>query len=119
MGNDYLIDREAQRTTSYSGITGVFQQDSAMTESMDPITDRTLEHLAPSDRMITLTRRRLLDAARTLREKGTVPLGADDPGITGRVRSGELLSPDGQPWLEVYEQAIGEALHPGLRQAAE
>jgi len=41
--NDYLIDRELQRTTSFSGITGVFPQDSAVTESMGEISDRTLE----------------------------------------------------------------------------
>ena len=62
--NDYLIDREAQHTISYTGIGGVFPQDSTVTVSMGEISDRTLEHLAPSDRMIVVTRRRLLDAAR-------------------------------------------------------
>ncbi len=62
--NDYQIDREVQRTQSFSGITGVTQQDMAMTESMGAIVDRTIEHLAPTDRMITMTRRRLLKAAR-------------------------------------------------------
>ena len=47
--NDYLIDRDAQRTVSYSGIAEVFTQDSAVTESIGAISDRTLEHLAPSD----------------------------------------------------------------------
>src|SRR6185312_15284252 len=32
--NDYLIDRERQRTDSYSGIEGITQQDHAVTESM-------------------------------------------------------------------------------------
>ena len=63
MHNDYLIDREMQRTVSFSGISGLFPQDSAMTESMDTIADRTLEHLVPSDRMIVMTRRRLYEAA--------------------------------------------------------
>jgi len=62
--NDYLIDRDSQRTVSYTGIASVFGQDSAVTVSMGEISDRTLEHLAPSDRMIVVTRRRLLDAAR-------------------------------------------------------
>src|SRR5262249_25081971 len=66
--NDYLIDREAQRTVSYSGIADIFSQDSAVTESMGEITDRTLEHLAPSDRIIIVTRRRLLDAVRALHD---------------------------------------------------
>jgi phthalate 4,5-dioxygenase len=117
--NDYLIDREAQRTVSYSGIAGVFPQDSAVTESMGEITDRALEHLAPSDRMIIMTRGRLLDAARALRDHGTVPPLVDDPQTGGSARSGELIAPAGQPWLEAYEQTLGRALHPILLQAAE
>jgi phenylpropionate dioxygenase-like ring-hydroxylating dioxygenase large terminal subunit len=118
-GNDYLIDREAQRTVSYSGIAGVFPQDSAVTESMGAITDRTLEHLAPSDRMITTTRRRLLDAVRALRDNDTAPPLVDDPQISSNVRSGELVAPAGQSWLDAYEQTLGRALHPVLAEAAE
>jgi phthalate 4,5-dioxygenase oxygenase subunit len=117
--NDYLIDREAQRTVSYSGIAGVFTQDSAVTESMGAIADRTLEHLAPSDRMITMTRRRLLDAVRALRDNGTVPPLVDDPRISSSARSGELIAPAGQPWLEAYEQTLGQALHPKFSEAAD
>jgi hypothetical protein len=42
-------------------------------ESMGPITDHGFEHLAPSDQMITRTRRRLLIAARSLRDQGILP----------------------------------------------
>jgi hypothetical protein len=117
--NDYLIDRDAQRTVSYSGIAGVFTQDSAVTESMGAISDRTLEHLAPSDRMITMTRRRLLDAVRALCDHGTVPPLVDDPHISSSARSGELIAPAGQPWLDAYEQTLGQALHPEFSEAAE
>jgi phthalate 4,5-dioxygenase oxygenase subunit len=117
--NDYLIDREAQRTVSYTGIVGVFPQDSAVTESMGDITDRTLEHLAPSDRMIVVTRRRLADAARSLRDDGTLPPLVDDPGIGTAIRSGDLIAPEDQPWLEAYEQTLQQALHPGVLLAAE
>jgi hypothetical protein len=117
--NDYLIDREAQRTVSYSGIAGVFPQDSAMTESTGAIANRTLEHLAPSDRMIIVTRRRLLDASRALRDTGVAPPLVDNPGISSRVRSGELIAPAGQPWLDAYEQVLAQALHPVLSEAAE
>jgi phenylpropionate dioxygenase-like ring-hydroxylating dioxygenase large terminal subunit len=117
--NDYLIDREAQRTVSFTGIDGVFPQDSAVTESMGDISDRTLEHLAPSDRMIVVTRRRLMDAARELRENGTVPPLVDAPDISSTLRSGDLIAPEGQPWLEAYEQTMRQALHPGMLRAAE
>ena len=117
--NDYLVDREAQRTISYTGINGVFPQDSAVTESMGDISDRTLENLAPSDLMIAITRRRLTDAVRALQDEGTVPSGVDDPAIASRARSGDLIAPEGQPWLEAYEQTISQALHPVMALAAE
>jgi phthalate 4,5-dioxygenase oxygenase subunit len=117
--NDYLIDREMQRTASFSGISGLFPQDSAMTESMDAIADRTLEHLVPSDRMIVLTRRRLYEAAWALRERGTVPPLVDDPETAATVRSGEVVAPADRDWLDIYAECIAEAPHPTLRQAAE
>jgi phthalate 4,5-dioxygenase len=118
-GNDYLIDREAQHTVSYTGIAGVFPQDSAVTESMGDITDRSLEHLAPSDRMIVITRRRLADAARSLRDDDILPPLVDDPGIGTAIRSGDLIAPEDQPWLEAYEQTLRQALRPGVLLAAE
>src|SRR5215813_7549278 len=41
--NDYLIDREAQKGESYTGIAGIYHNDPAATESMGPIYDRTQE----------------------------------------------------------------------------
>ena len=117
--NDYLIDREAQRTISYSGIDGVFPQDSAVTESMGEISDRTLEHLAPSDRMIVATRRRLLDALRAWRKNSALPAVLDEPAIYGNARSGEIIAPEGQAWMQAYEHALDEARHPAMLLAAE
>ena len=73
--NDYLIDRDAQKRGNYTGIEGIYLQDQAMTESMGSIVDHGFEQLAPSDHMITQTRRRLLRAARALAKAGTVPPG--------------------------------------------
>jgi phthalate 4,5-dioxygenase len=116
--NDYLIDREAQRTVSYTGIAEVFQQDAAMIESMGAITDRTLEHLAPSDRLIIATRRRLLDAARSSRDKSAA-LPHLDGARAATLRSGDVIALDGQSWDEAYEHSMRRALHPGMRAAAE
>jgi hypothetical protein len=52
------------------------------------ISDRTLEHLAPSDRVIVVTRRCLLDATQALHDNGSVPPLVDDPGITTRASLG-------------------------------
>jgi hypothetical protein len=51
------------------GIDGIHLQDQAITESMGPIVDHDREHLGPSDQMITRTHRRLLMAARALRDR--------------------------------------------------
>ena len=107
--NDYLIDREAQRTKSYTGIAGIHQQDQAITESMGPIYDRTQEHLGTSDAMVIRTRRRAINAAKALRDTGEVPPGVDDPKVY-RYRSGGVILPRAAAWLEATKelrQAIG------------
>lgn len=100
--NDYLIDRKEQKSVSYSGISAIFIQDQAVTESMGPIYDRTGEHLGSSDQMVIRTRRRLVDAARALRDRGLVPPGVDRPEVYG-VRSGGVVLPRGDDWLAATE----------------
>jgi phthalate 4,5-dioxygenase oxygenase subunit len=58
--NDYLIDREKQRTGNYTGIEGFTTQDACVTESMGPICDRTEEHVGLSDSYIIAVRRFML-----------------------------------------------------------
>jgi len=112
-GNDWMIDRSAQQNnTIYSGIDGIHLQDQAITESMGPIVDHTIEHLAPSDQMITRTRRRLLMAARALRAKGTLPPGVRDPEVYRGARSGYFVSEGERPWQEVYATTFADAVHP-------
>ncbi len=111
--NDWGMDRTAQRNkVIYSGIDGIHLQDQAITESMGPITDHTFEHLGPSDQMITRTRRRLLMAARALRDEGTLPPGVEDAGIYHGARSGYFVSDDQGPWKDVYERRLAAAKHP-------
>lgn len=111
--NDWEIDRAAQRSGAiYSGIDGIHLQDQAITESMGRIVAHECEHLAASDLMIVRTRRRLLAAARALRETGARPPGADDPSIFRNARSGYLVSDDQTPWQEVYAKQVAAARHP-------
>jgi hypothetical protein len=105
LANDYLIDREAQRSNvSFSGIPGVRQQDMAVTESMGPIYKRYNEHLGTTDAMIIRTRRRLIQAAKALRDNGTIPPGVDDPKVY-RQRSGEVILPRSVDWWEATRDA--------------
>jgi phenylpropionate dioxygenase-like ring-hydroxylating dioxygenase large terminal subunit len=118
--NDYLIDREQQSTSTYSGIQGFVAQDQAVTESMEPLVDRTREHLAPSDRMITATRRRLLNAANALRNDGTVPPGVDQPDVYRGARAGAFVVAEGEDWYDAYAERLERSVSPlWTRKAAE
>ena len=104
--NDYEIDREVQRTQSYTGIEGIHMQDQAVTESMGEITDHTWEHLAPSDLMITKTRRRILAALQAHMKDGTVPPAVDDPEVQALQRGGSFVAPKEHDWRRAYEDRI-------------
>ena len=97
--NDYLIDREAQRTESYTGIPTIFLQDQAVTASMGRVYTRHQEHLGTTDWMIIRTRRRLIRAAEAFRDRGELPQGVDHPEVY-RTRTGWTVLPNGVDWLE-------------------
>jgi len=73
--NDYLIDRRQQKSTSFTGITGVSEQDAAIQDSQGPIQDRTREHLGPTDVGIVEFRKLVMAAARAL-QQGAEPKAA-------------------------------------------
>jgi hypothetical protein len=106
--NDYLLNRDFQRNGSFTGIKGIGIQDEAVTESMGPIVDHTVEHLAPSDQMITRTRRRLLMAARALRDKGTLPPGVEDARRLSRRAAATVRPDDGSPRQQVYAGTLAD-----------
>jgi hypothetical protein len=78
--NDYLVNREAQRTKTFTGIPGVSEQDLAVQESMGAMCDRTREHLGSSDLGIIATRRRIMQAAQSL-EHGEEPFAAQHADV--------------------------------------
>jgi len=119
--NDYMIDREAQRNDEiFTGITGLHLQDQAVTESMGPITDHEWEHLAPSDRMITRTRRNLVKAARALAEEHKLPPGVENPDLFLAARSGDFLAPRDVDWMDAYWERMRASANPtGHLKAAE
>ncbi|MBT6289988.1 MAG: (2Fe-2S)-binding protein, partial [Rhodospirillaceae bacterium] len=116
--NDYMMDRDLQRKSSYTGIEGIHQQDQAITESMGDITDHSLERLAPSDQMITATRKRLLNAAKAYQKDGSLPAAAGDPALYREQRGGFFLASDDRKWPEVYDQEMAAVTNP-QREAAE
>ena len=97
--NNYLQDRQVQRTVSFSGIRGIWAQDRACTEGMGAIMDRSREHLGPSDVTIVQMRRLLLAAAAALREHGTPApgLGVAPPVMASPV----VFLPKSVTWEEL------------------
>jgi hypothetical protein len=104
--NDYLMNWETHNTRRF-GIAGVNLQDVCVTENEGsaPILDRTKEHLCSGDMSIIKARRMLLTAAHDLRQYGTVPAGARDPGVY-RVRGCAMVVPDDIDWVEGVHDTI-------------
>jgi hypothetical protein len=101
--NDWMIDREVQRTETFTGIEGINTQDQAIQESMGPILDRTNENLAASDMAIVIARRMLLEAA------GTVADGGDPPGVGDsyyNVRAIDAIVPNDSDWKEELDDRM-------------
>jgi phenylpropionate dioxygenase-like ring-hydroxylating dioxygenase large terminal subunit len=102
--NDFNVDYELQKEITI-GIPFLGNlQDRAMTETMGPIYDRTQEHLGTTDAMVIFVRRRLLEAARALRDQGVLPANVDDASLY-RVRPASAVLPDGASWISATEKA--------------
>jgi len=101
--NDYMIDRDVQRSKTFTGIPTIPLQDQAVTESMGRIADRTREHLGSTDAMIIRVRKRLMDAAVAFRDHGVIPPCVDEPDLYG-VRSASVILPRDADWVEATSE---------------
>ncbi|MBL8376884.1 MAG: Rieske 2Fe-2S domain-containing protein [Burkholderiales bacterium] len=104
-GNDYLIDRDAQKTVSFTGVAGIAEQDAMAQDSQGLIADRTREHLSPTDMAVVRFRRMLLGGAREL-AAGTPPAAARASGAY-RVRGGGALAPSDMSFEAVMVERFG------------
>ena len=95
--NDYGIDREEQRTLTYSGVAEFVSQDLMVTESMGPIYDRSQERLGTSDRAIIRMRRLLMAAAKDVAAGGEAPATSPEHDYF-EIRSAEKILEDGEDW---------------------
>jgi phthalate 4,5-dioxygenase oxygenase subunit len=102
--NDYQMDWDVHRTKMYCGIPGFGVQDQAIQESQGLIVDRTRERLGTSDTAIIQVRKRLLAAARTLRDRNAAPPGQNPASFL--VRSASLVLPPGVDWLEPAKRLV-------------
>ena len=101
--NDYLIDREEQRTGSCTGVAGIRAQDALVTESCGAIVDRSLEHLGPSDRAVVAFRRWAVRQAR-LAGDGQPAATAQEGGLY-RAQALQLWADGDQPFEVLPEAA--------------
>jgi phenylpropionate dioxygenase-like ring-hydroxylating dioxygenase large terminal subunit len=100
LSNDFFIDRQMQKTRTFTGIPGVNTQDFALQEGMGPICDRSKEFLGASDKAIVAMRRLMLDAVREI-ERGGAPRGAD-PRTHRTLRAHDDILRGGADWREAF-----------------
>ncbi len=110
--NDFGRSQENMDNGSFIGVNGIPLQDQAIIESMGTIVDRSMEHLASSDRMVMLTRRALLNAAREFAKSGTLPAVLHDTNLSRDARGGDIVVPEGTDWLEGYRLTLTRAVKP-------
>ena len=104
MSNDFMIDRQMQKTKNFTGITGINTQDFALQEGMGPIVDRSKEHLGTSDKAIIACRQLLLEATAAV-EAGEAPR-AIDSSTYERVRPYDAVIPHDIAWEEAFKNDV-------------
>jgi hypothetical protein len=78
--NNYLQDRQVQKTQTFTGIEDFLNHDACATESMGAIFDRTQEHLGASDKAVIAVRKFLLASIKNLQQGKEPPHVVYDAG---------------------------------------
>jgi phthalate 4,5-dioxygenase oxygenase subunit len=71
--NNYLQDRQIQKTVNFTGIEDFLNHDACATESMGPIFDRSKEHLGVSDKAVIAVRKCLLNNVKATQDSKEPP----------------------------------------------
>lgn len=104
--NNYLMDRNLQQHSNFTGIDGISEQDAAVADSQGFIADRTRELLGQTDLGIVRFRRMMLEAARQV-DAGEAPHSRNNADAY-RVRSGDAMSAADAPAIDVARERFGE-----------
>ena len=105
--NDFLIDRDAQKHASFTGVRGIAEQDALAQVSQGAIADRTREHLTATDAAVVHFRRMMLEGAKALRA-GREP-EAPRRAAAYRVRAGGAVAGTGLAFEDVMRERFGDA----------
>ncbi|WP_417515421.1 Rieske 2Fe-2S domain-containing protein [Minwuia sp.] len=105
-GNEYLLDRDLQKTKLFMGITGLSEQDAAIQDSQGRIAPRDREILTPSDEGVIRFRKLMIKRARDLQ------IGIEPPEVqvpeAYATHSGGAVAPEGQSFVEVLKERFGD-----------
>jgi phthalate 4,5-dioxygenase len=96
---DYGLDREKQRTASFTGIPDFRGHDRMATTSMGRLYDRTKEHWGTTDVALIRMHALLLQAADTVAGGGAAPVVGDLDYRS--IRGAEKILAPGQSWKEL------------------
>jgi phthalate 4,5-dioxygenase oxygenase subunit len=95
--NNYLQDRKAMKSESWTGVPGIPNQDIIMWETMGPIVDRSTDRLGTSDGAIAQFRKTMVEAARKVEADGTI-IGAAEAYQQVTLRSFEGIVSKTMDW---------------------
>ncbi|MGB7946327.1 MAG: Rieske 2Fe-2S domain-containing protein [Candidatus Binatia bacterium] len=103
--NDYLQDREMQKTVNFTGIEDFLNHDACATESMGAIFDRTKEHLGVSDKAVIAVRKFLLNAVKALQHGEEPPhlVRAAEHNWFPHIDCFASLLPAGTDWRQQFD----------------
>ena len=104
--NNYLIDRQMQRDSNFTGISGISEQDAAIADSQGLIADRTKELLGQTDLGVVRFRKLLFEAADKVAQQ-QLPCGAQNSDAY-QVRSGDAMSSPNASAMEVVMKRFGK-----------
>jgi phthalate 4,5-dioxygenase oxygenase subunit len=107
--NNYSMDWEIHKTRKF-GIPTIHLEDVAITESQGPIADRRRENLTQADEPIIAVRRKLLEAAKALRDHGMPAPCADKASLYAGIRGRSIILPRDIEWSQHVKEEI--AAHP-------
>ncbi len=106
--NDFGIDREAQRSKTYSGVKGLAEQDAMIQYSQGPIADRTREVLTTTDAAVVRFRSMVIDGAKEL-ASGREPT-APQLHTAYRTRPGSWIAGEGRSFEDVMLERFADPL---------
>lgn len=113
--NDFLIDREMQKTVNFTGIWGANEQDRALQESMRSVgarnpgvADKTREHLMASDLAVVTARNKLIKMAEDL-QNGIEPAYAQS-GDSWNVRALSKIGPEDT--FDLFSEVYANEMYP-------